>query len=331
MDNHDPKGQSWPRKFLDFLRSERGEVGAPAAAPEAPAAASGSASPASSGGSGTPGATPAAPPAAPAVKTWYEGLPDDFKNNPSVQKFKEPQDMVKSYLELQSLLGHDKVPLPKDENDKVAIAHLNKALGVPEAPEGYELQAPAPMKGFEQVQFGMDEFKAMAHKRNLTPQQAAGVLEDYTSILASIKAKSEADFVKAVQETKGELVKEWGLTYDQKVGVAQSLMNKFAKDKETFDYINAMVGEDPVMLKFFADVGDSFSEGSLGTTGQPGSRFTKTPAEAKAEYDKIMSDPEDIYWAGVRNKKMIPESLRKERITYVESLLKMHLGQPAAK
>jgi hypothetical protein len=100
-------------------------------------------------------------------------------------------------------------------------------------------------------------------------------------------------------------------------------MNKFAGSKEAFDAVNAKIGTDPVALKMLATIGEQFAEGSLGNLGDPQTSFSKTPADAKKEYDAIMNDPNDIYWSGVRNKTVVSESIRKERVAYVESLLKM--------
>jgi hypothetical protein len=250
-----------------------------------------------------------------------------MRDNPNIQKFKSPEAMAKSYLELSTLLGHEKVALPKDENDTVAIQHLNKVLGVPEEPTGYELKDPQAPEGLEEMVFGMDQFKAMAHKRGLTNKQAEGVMEDYVGMLGEIQKKIQSEYAENVKATKNDLMKEWGLAFDTKVRMAQAVMNKYAGSKEEFDALNAAMGNNPATLKFLSWVGENFSEGSIGDIGTSTSQFTKTPAQAKAEYDKIMSDPNDIYWSGVRNNQIVSESVRRERISYVESLLKMQ--QPA--
>ena len=273
-------------------------------------------------------------PAPKSVKNWYDSLPEDLRNNPTVQKYKTPEDQVKGHLELQKMMGNDKVALPKDENDTAAIAAFNRAIGVPDVAKGYDLPVPDAIPGMEGMQFGSDEFKGIAHKHKLTPTQAAGLQGDYVAMLADIKATSEQGYIDAVNEAKASLTKEWGLAYETKVKLAQSVMNKFAGNKENFEYINAKIGADPIALKFLATVGEQFGEGSLGDMGVHSTSFTKTPVEAKREYDGIMADKNDDYWTGVRNKNTIPEAQRRERVAYVESLLRMIQpatpGQPAA-
>jgi hypothetical protein len=282
------------------------------------------------GNTGTPEpaapAEPSTPPAgetpAPAVKNWYDNLADeDLKANPTLQKYKTQEEAHKAHLELQQLLGNEKIALPKDENDVIAIKALNKALGVPDEPIGYEF---APIEGVEMIEgmeFGDEQFSAIMHKYNIPQAAAAGLRQEYAQMIDGIRKQGEESYVEHVNQAKTELMKEWGLKYEPNVKLAQSVMNKFVGSKEEFDHVNALIGADPIALKMLAKLGGNFAEGSLGDIGDQGSGFTKTPADAKAEYDKIMNDTEDIYWAGVRNKKVVPEGVRKERVAYVEKLL----------
>jgi hypothetical protein len=268
---------------------------------------------------------------APGVKKWYDDLSDeDLKSNPTLQKYKTQEEAHKAHLELASLLGNDKIALPKDENDTVAIEALNRALGVPvEAigENGYKFAELEGIEGIEGMEFGDDSFAAIMHKHNIPQAAAAGLRQEYAEMIDGMAKQNKEAYVEHVNKAKTELTKEWGLKYDANVKLAQSVMNKHVGSKEEFDHVNALIGADPVALKMLAKLGGQFSEGSLGDIGDQGSGFTKTPADAKAEYDKIMNDNEDIYWAGVRNQKVVPEGVRKERVAHVENLLMMM--QPA--
>ena len=363
MDNLCPEGQHKPeslitRGYWDFigplfkgLNNNNGSIrinrdpnpgggggaAAPAAAPGTPdpsLAATPASAPAVA--PGTPAAAPATPatPAAatpatpaPAVASWYDDLDEDIRNHPKIQEFKNKGAMAKSYLEIQSLLGHDKVAIPKDENDTAAHQMMDKARGVPETVEGYTLDAHDPIEGMEQMAFGDEQFKALAHKLRLTPGQANGLKTEYVALLKGVKESATNDFTNSVNASAVELKKDWGLAYDSKVKLAQNVMNKFAGSKEAFEHINAKIGADPIALRLLASIGEQFTEGTLGDLGAPQTKFTKTPQDAATEHAKIMNDPNDIYWAGTRNKLAVTESVRMERVKYVESLLAMM--QPA--
>jgi len=258
---------------------------------------------------------------------WYDQLSEDLKNNPTIQKYKSNEDQMKAHLELTTLLGHDKVAIPKDAEDTIAREKFNEAIGVPKEFEGYKLEDPAPLPGME-VMFDINQFKQLAHKHDFTPAQAQGVLNDYRDMLASIQENAKTEHTANVTQAKTDLSKEWGLAYETKVKLAQSVMNKFAG--EGFEYVNGAIGADPTFLKMFAAIGEKFGEGTIGDLpGTTSSRFTMTPQEAKAAYETIMNDSTDNYWAGVRNKNIVSETARKERVSYVEDLLKqMQPGIP---
>ena len=108
--------------------------------------------------------------------------------------------------------------------------------------------------------------------------------------------------------------------------------------KEEFDYFNNKIGNDVKFIKLLSKMGSSISEGNLGGFEGQVAGFTKTPTEAKAEFDKIMSDPTDAYWAGSMNKRndakycrehnlsYVSDEERKARVRYVNSLMEQMRG-----
>jgi hypothetical protein len=185
-------------------------------------------------------------------------------------------------------------------------------LGVPETADGYGLTQPEGVpEGLQDAQMDVKAFSEIAKGLNLTPKQAQGLQKEYTEMISGIYNKGEAGKAAAMENAKAELTNEWGLAYSEKVNLAKGVLTKFAGDKAEFDYINAKIGNDPKAVKMLAKIGEQFSEGSLGDF-KPSGSFTKTPAEAKSEYDAIMNDTGDPYWSGDQS-----------RIDYVMSLLKM--------
>ena len=57
---------------------------------------------------------------------WYSSLSEEYRNHPSIQKFSDANGLAKSYLSLESLMGRDKVPVPKGEDDINAWSVFNK-------------------------------------------------------------------------------------------------------------------------------------------------------------------------------------------------------------
>ena len=259
---------------------------------------------------------------------WYSSLSEEYKNHPSIQKFSDANGLAKSYLSLESLMGRDKIPVPKDSNDINAWSIYNKAFNVPDKAEDYKFT----IEGEEQ---DLTELKQLAHKYHLSNEVAQELLNAHVQDFKDYETKKQQQLDAEMQEATKELKAEWGLKYDENLKAAKNFLEKMSGSKEEFDYYNGKIGNDVKFIKLLSKMGNSISEGSLGGfEGQVGG-FTKTPAEAKAELDRILNDPTDAYWAGSMNRRndmkyckehnlsYVSDDERKARVAYVNSLMKM--------
>lgn len=259
---------------------------------------------------------------------FTSALSAEFKDNPSIAKFGgDVNKLSKSYLELQSLMGQSKVAIPKDENDGVAWGLYDKAFNIPEKAEGYDLKAPDGVS--------LDEFKALMKANHIPQGVAQKLLEAHLGEFDRYE-EAKAQQAKAEQaQAEKDLKQEWGLAYNEKMQQAAKVLEKMSSSKEEHDYFLSKIGNDTRFIKFLARMGDAVSEGTLGGMEGQVSGFTKTPADAKAEFDRIMADPNDAFFAGNGNKRNNPawckehnqtfvsEQEHKERVAYVQSLMQM--------
>lgn len=253
--------------------------------------------------------------------SWKSKLSEDVKASPSLNKFTDDptglENAVKGYLDLQKMLGREKVPIPKDEGDHEARRLFNKAMGIPDDPKGYQLsevQVPDQLKGVAQDK---NDFAVIAHKHGLTPKQADGLWKEYTTLTLNSYDKAMKDYQGKVDETKNTLTKEWGDAYSLKINQGQSVINEFAKDKETAEYLTAALITDPRGAKFLAEIGKQFSENQIGEFSKI--NYARTPAEAKREAERIMADKNHDYHSDDDHK-------RQKAIDYVNSLLATAAG-----
>lgn len=260
---------------------------------------------------------------------WYSSLSEEYRNHPSIQKFSDANGLAKSYLSLESLMGRDKIPVPKDANDLNAWGLYNKAFNVPETIEGYDLK----IEGVENPD--LSKAKELMHKYHISNETAQALIDAHIQDVKDYENAKIQKFNAEAEEATKALKAEWGLKYDENLKTAKNFLEKMSSSKEEFDYFNDKIGNDVHFIKLLSKMGNSVSEGSLGGfEGQVGG-FTKTPAEAKAELDKILNDPSDAYWAGSRNRRndskycrehnltFVPEEERKARVAYVNSLMQM--------
>lgn len=244
---------------------------------------------------------------------WKSQLTPHYANSPTIHKYPDTKegfnDAVRSHLELQKLLGNEKIPVPKGPDDKIAMDLFKKAFRVPEKPEGYGL----PDVEMENVKFDKNGFANGVHKHNLTPEQAKGMWQDYTDMVK----KQYADNVKRVQDevnaSSTKLRAEWGDAYTSKIELGQMVINKFSEDTEMNDFVTAQLVKDPRGIKFLAKLGEQFAENKIGDFKYQ--RHALTPEEAQREIDSIRRDMNHPY-----NNEKLPEAERKRSIDYVNSL-----------
>ena len=263
---------------------------------------------------------PKADPQAEVTGTWKDKLSPDLRNSSLVQKFDDSDEgfskAFESHANLEQLLGHEKVPIPKDADDIEGWNRFSKAMGIPDKAEGYGLgdaEYPEEMSYMKESMIKKDEFAEIVHAHKLTPDQAKGLwselqrrnIESFER--ASEKFKTDMDTV--VNKLRGE----WGDAYDTNIELGQTVINKFTSSKEDNDYITAMLSKDPKGIKFLAKIGGEFSENKIGDFAMK--NFSLSPEQAQNEITKIQRDPNHAY----NNEKATPQE-HDAAVDYVNSL-----------
>lgn len=249
--------------------------------------------------------------------SWKGNLSADFANSPTMQKFADTKDgfnqAVKSHLELEQMLGKEKVVIPKDEKDVEGWNRFAKAMGVPDKADGYGLADPDLPEAMKGVAIDKNKFSEIAHAHKLTPGQTKGLFGAYVEMLKSAYTKASQDKKSEMEGTINRLRSDWGDAYETNVELGQMVINKFASDKETQDFVTAAILSHPNGVKFMASIGNQFAENKIGEFGYK--KFSLTPDQAQTEIDTILRDKNDPY-----NNDRFPAAERQRRIDYVNGL-----------
>lgn len=250
---------------------------------------------------------------------WKENIPSDLANSPFVADDRFGNDsaglskLIESYGNLEKLLGHEKIPVPKGEDDTEGWNRYAKAFGIPDKAEGYGLpdaQLPESMQG---QALDKNQFAELAHAHKLTPAQTKGLWESYTQLNVEAFNKALQGQETKMEETISRLKGEWGDTYDTNVELGQMVINKFSDDQEMNDFITATLAADPRGAKFLAKLGNEFAENKIGTFDVK--RFSLAPEQAEDEIQKITMDPNHPY-----NNPSAPDNEHQAAVDYVNSL-----------
>lgn len=194
--------------------------------------------------------------------SWLDDLPDDLKSSPSLSKFETKEGFAKSYINLEKMLGSEKVPVPKDGDAEGWTRYL-KAGGLPDAPDGYAFTKPESLpEGFNYDE-GLDKrIAGMMHEAKLLPAQArdmreklmALVAEGATQNLEAAKAQ-QAERSVAVERGMQALKQEWGPSFDQRGKVAGAAISKFLSPETIAAMESAGLANDPAIIKDMYNLG----------------------------------------------------------------------------
>ncbi|MEW5705135.1 MAG: hypothetical protein AB1781_11215 [Pseudomonadota bacterium] len=222
--------------------------------------------PATSGSLLTGGGTPTTPPAQHVQPSATTELPslfldmdDDLKGLTSIQKFArdgklDARALARGYANAESLIGRDKVPIPKTDED---WDRWYAAAGRPEAPDKYEFKRPDKLPdGMTYDEEKEKSFRVWAHMHGLNAKQANGIYEAFVRTETERHGAWYASQAQARQTAEEALKREWGQAYDGKLALARGALKEFADPDFVAHLESTGLGNDPRMVRWLAKVGE---------------------------------------------------------------------------
>ena len=103
---------------------------------------------------------------------WKSSLPDELKNDATLQNFKDVESLAKTVVHQQKVLG-SRIPIPKTDEEK---SELYSKLGRPENSEQYEINIPDTHKSYFQDD-DVKQFKNVAHQIGLNNDQVKAIMD----------------------------------------------------------------------------------------------------------------------------------------------------------
>ena len=228
-----------------------------------------------------------------APANWKTSISEEFRNDPSIEKFTEIDSLAKSYINATKMIGQDKIIIPTNNSTEDQWNEVYSKLGRPESADKYALDAKS-----ETVQ--MDEgaiksFAEQSHKLGLNNKQAQGILEYYKNNMEGSAQQSRIDTETAQTQAEQQLRQEWGRDFEGKVKQAGALA-KANIDPEVLDMTlsnGTRLGDHPDIIKGFAKIAGMMSEDKILSTE---SENVNTSKDIESEISTIMNDKNGPYW-----------------------------------
>ena len=214
-------------------------------------------------------------------------IPEDLRDHPSLGPIKDVENLARSYVNAQRLIGADKLPMPVNPTAE-DLDNIYSRLGRPESAEGYEIAVDGNIVTEEVAKSYAD----VAHNLRLTPDQANGVLEYYRAMVQESGSMSEAAESQQRNNTEMALRKEWGDEFDARIEDAGKIAKQFGSSDllEMRLADGTKVGNHPDFIKAFANMAEFRSSvTSEDTVADSTISSTLSRREAQAEIESIMA------------------------------------------
>jgi hypothetical protein len=225
--------------------------------------------------------------------TWRDTLPQDLRDNPSLRTINDVPSLAKSYVHAQSLVGADKIVMPKDNAPTEEWDSFWNKVGRPSNPEGYGLGRP---ENFPEGAFDKDMHDHMLkvfHETGMTSKQAKNLYGKYMEYIGSRMQQGQVQQQQQTAATMERLKTEYGPDFNVRVAAAQKALQKFGSPELVGYLEKSGLGNNPELIKLFSNVGLGMSESSADAGGNSGFGGV-TPMQAQAELSQLRMDKDFI-------------------------------------
>ena len=221
---------------------------------------------------------------------WTQGL-DDYHEVIEAKGWRGADDVLKSYVNLEKQVGADKVVLPADGSNLSEWEGWQK-LGTPENAEDYQLAAP---DGFEAYNQDLsDWFRGAAHEMKVPAAMAQGLHDRFVEQQMSNMQAAQSQAADQQAEWEGELQREYGSAFSQRVEAAQRALREYGSDELRQVLSDSGLGSNPHIVRAFAKIGMGLGSGPQFKEGESAGQFGTTPDMAKEQMAQIRAHPG--YW-----------------------------------
>jgi len=230
---------------------------------------------------------------APQTSSWKDSISEEFRKDPSIEKFTEIDALAKSYINATKMIGQDKIVIPTKNSGQEAWDEAYAKLGRPESADKYNFDVKSEIVNMDEN--AIKSFAEQSHKLGLNNKQAAGILDFYKNNMEGSAQQAKIDTETAQSQAEQELRQEWGRDFEGKVKQAGALA-KANINPEILDMTlsnGIRLGDHPEIIKGFAKIAGMMSEDKIVATE---SENVNTVADIETEISAITNDTDGPYW-----------------------------------
>ena len=249
-----------------------------------------------SGDGDAPAPVAAAPAVADSTASWRDSLSPDLRSNPTLSSIKDVESLAQEHVNVQKLIGTEKIARPKDDWTDEQYSEFYTKLGRPADAADYDLEGierpDIPWDdGFEESMIGV------MHKAGLSNSQVNQLMSGYMESVGGQHKAASGEMNQNREAGISDLRNEWGKSFDAQIDLAKRAFMSGAG--ENFESVAGLqladggkLGDHPSIIRAFAALGGKMNEHGL--VGGSSVRSTASPSEASSEKSKLMNDTKFI-------------------------------------
>lgn len=223
----------------------------------------------------------------PVLGDWRSSFAEDLRNDPTISKYKTPEEAAKGLVNQAKLIGKDKVVIPKEGDSDEIYESWKKANGRPDSPDGYEINMP------ENISIG-DEMKASYfgkfHEIGLNNGQIQAIMDLRSEELSVIATQKQAVEDETFNQGVSALRKELGANYDDMLTKAHNVAKTFLGEEVVQLLTEKNIHNDPRVAKGLMNIAKAIGNDKFITP----ENVDMTPARATEEIARIKGGA--AYW-----------------------------------
>ena len=245
------------------------------------------------GNSNAPAPTSAAPPVSappaaspPASSDWVSSIGDeDLRGYVQNKGWSDPVELANGYRNLEKLLGGEKLPLPKGDDDAEGWTRVYEALGRPKTAADYNLDPP---ENGDTTFLG--EASNWMHEAGLSQRQATLMAQKWNEYVETTQRGIEERSAAESQRQLDSLKSEWGGAWDENFELAKRATRQFGLNQAALEGLENSIGAGE-MYKLLSRIGRGLTEHTF-ESGKTTQGFGMTPEAARTRLNMLRNDPE---------------------------------------
>lgn len=205
-----------------------------------------------------------------AAKPWLEQVSAEYRGNELLGGVENVNDLTGKYIETAGKLEHA-IFKPGEDATADELKDYRTKMGIPEAPEGYEIKRPENLpEGLPYDEALEASAKEVFHKAGMSGEAAQSVMDFYNNMVIEAYTQMETDAEQARVDTKAALEKDWGEEMKPNVQLAERVMEKFGSEDFKLRLEESGLIYDPAIYRTFVAIGKTMSEDSLMKSAEAG-------------------------------------------------------------